>query len=131
MRQPEEDADSSVDAGDVIIAIDAVDVDGQRAARRRLYGVLKYAGSCAGNQVDDALIIPVVRERHVREIFRSKFCVQIRLIRLQRDLARVHGDAFGNLTYLQRDVLATHRVHRDSDAMLRQRAEPAGAIVRS
>ena len=46
----------------------------------------REAGSGAGDQVDEALIIPVVRERHIHEIFRAQFRVHVRFVGLEGDL---------------------------------------------
>ena len=84
MRQPQEHTQCAVDARGVIVAIHAVHIGGQGAPRRRLDRILILSRRGARNQVDKALIVPVLGQRHVDQLLSSR-------VRYARPLCRFEG----------------------------------------
>ena len=91
MRQPEKHAQCAIDARRIVIAVNAIHVDGKRSRRSRLYGVLVLSGRGARHQVDEALVIPVVRQRDIDDLLGTDFGVHVGFIGLQGHRPRLHG----------------------------------------
>ena len=121
--EPDENAQSAVDARGIIVAIDAVDIGAQSASRGGLNRVLVLARRRAGNQVDQALIIAIPRKRKIGDGLRAQVHVKIHLLRLQSQRRGLHRDRVSNLADLQRDVLTPDRVDYQRDVFLSVRSK--------
>ena len=123
MGQPQEHAQRAIDAGRVVVAVDAVYIGGQRARRRGLRGVLILSGRCAGNQIDQTLVIPVMWQGHVQDVARAQFRIHVRLVGLQHGGACFYCDGLIELPDLQGHVFTTYNVDGDRDVPPRETAE--------
>src|SRR6185312_6178111 len=106
MRKPYEDVRRAIDARIVVIPIRAVHICAERALRSVGNGVRKYRRRRAWDQVEEALKVPVVRQREIRQLVRTKLRMSIRLIGLQRR----SGSGYGDVLSLRADL----HLHVDS-----------------
>src|SRR5439155_13265068 len=83
MRQPDEHVHGAVHPSVVVVAVCAVDVGAQGPLRSVGDGILKHPWGCAGNQVDQRLVIPILVERHVYDCRRVELRMNVRLFRLE------------------------------------------------
>ena len=103
VRQPDEDVRRPVLPGVVVVPRRAVDVRRQRARRRVDDGILEARGRRARDEIDQLLVVAVVRQRQVRDLGALEL---------------------GDLADRQRDVEAADRVGRHRHVGLLEFSEP-------
>ena len=89
--------------------------------------VLKLRRRGTRNQIDETLIIAVVRQRQILDRFLVEVSVDVRLGGLKDRRAALDGDLVGDRAHLDLDVDAGYAVYRNVQARLRVRFEPACA----
>ncbi|AMY09709.1 hypothetical protein LuPra_02933 [Luteitalea pratensis] len=116
MRQPHVDRGRAVDTPHVVVTVGAVDVGRQRAARGIGLRVLEGRRRCAGHQVHEPLVVPVLVEREVDDVGRLEVDRDVRLVGLeQRGFGR-HRDRLGHGAHRQLAVDAHDVVLGNGDA---------------
>ena len=124
MRQPHVDAGRAVDAGDIVVAVGAVDVGGQRAAGGVGLRVLEQRRSGAGHQVHQVLIVPVLIQRQVRDVLRPEVDADVSLVGLEQDGFGRDRDRLGQRADFELAVDAHDAASSDRDARLHELLEP-------
>ena len=112
MRQPEIEVHCAIQPRDVVIPVCAVDIGGQRAGRRAEKTVLLGSWSSARYEVDQALVIAVVRERQVGYFLGIQLNVDVRFVGLQQRSARCDRDLFRCAADRELHVDARHFIDR-------------------
>src|SRR5687767_8853510 len=90
MRQPQKYTERTIDARGIIVTIYSVYIGGECPRWSGLNGVLVLARRGAWDKIDEALIIAVLRQRHIDHVFGAEFGVHISRIRLECDSSGVH-----------------------------------------
>jgi hypothetical protein len=118
MRQPHVDARRAVDAGDVIIAVRAVDVDGKGTARRVGLRILELGRRCARNQIHQVLIVAVLIQRQIDDVCRLEIDADVGFVGLEHCRVSRYGDRFAQRSNFQLAVNSDDAARCDRDARL-------------
>ncbi len=118
MRQPHVDARRAVDARGVGVARRAVDVGRQRAARRVGLRVLQRRRRRPGHQVHQRLVVPVLVERQVDDVFGPQVDADVGLVGLEQRGLGGHRHRLREGADLELRVDADDAARRDRDARL-------------
>ena len=118
VRQPHVDAGRAVDARHVVVPVRAVYVGAERPRRRVQDRILEPRRSGSGHEVDQALVVPEVRQRKGRDRYLADFRTRVGLLGLQLGGGGFHRDLFGDLSEHQPHIDARDRIGRDGDVFL-------------
>ncbi len=116
--QPHVDGGRTVDTRDVVVAVGAVDVGRQRAARGVGLRVLEGRRRGTGHQVHQRLVVPVLVQRQVDDLGRLEVHRDVGLVGLEQGRLGGHGDRLGQRADLESRRDTGHVVLRDREAGL-------------